>query len=74
LFTQHSRDCYRDILVLPDLDDVELKIDRVTLIITQPATNPVQNSKLSEEWQKFFDSADFKNMKLFNRVISGKLN
>ncbi|WP_026223744.1 DUF499 domain-containing protein [Methylosarcina fibrata] len=65
LFTPHSRDCYQDIRVLPALDEVELKMDRVTLIITQPATNPVQNSKLSEEWQKFFDSADFKNRVLF---------
>ena len=65
LFALHSHDCYQDIRVLPALDEVELKMDRVTLIITQPATNPVQNSKLSEEWQKFFDSADFKNRVLF---------
>jgi hypothetical protein len=65
LFALHSRDCYQDLKVLPSLDEVELKMDRVTLIITQPATNPVQNSKLSEEWQKFFDSADFKNRVLF---------
>lgn len=65
LFTTHSRDCYQDIRVLPALDEVELKMDKVTLIITQPATNPMQNSKLSEEWQKFFDSADFKNRVLF---------
>ena len=65
LFTPHSRDCYQDMRVLPALDEVELKMDRVSLIITQPATNPVQNSKLSEEWQKFFDSADFKNRVLF---------
>lgn len=65
LFTPHSRDCYQDMRVLPALDEVELKMDRVNLIITQPATNPVQNSKLSEEWQKFFDSADFKNRVLF---------
>lgn len=65
LFTPHSRDCYQDMKVLPLLDEVELKMDRVTLIVTQPATNPVQNSKLSEEWQKFYDSADFKNRVLF---------
>lgn len=65
LFSLHSRDCYQDMRVLPALDEVELKMDKVTLIITQPATNPVQNSKLSEEWQKFFDSADFKNRVLF---------
>lgn len=65
LFTPHSRDCYQDMKVLPLLDEVELKMDRVTLIITQPATNPIQNSKLSEEWQKFYDSADFKNRVLF---------
>ncbi|WP_431064813.1 DUF499 domain-containing protein [Methylotuvimicrobium sp.] len=65
LFTPHSRDCYQDMRVLPSLDEVELKMDRVNLIITQPATNPVQNSKLSEEWQKFFDSADFKNRVMF---------
>jgi hypothetical protein len=65
LFTPHSRDCYQDIRVLPALDEVELKMDRVSLIITQPATNPVQNSKLSEEWQKFYDSADFKNRVMF---------
>lgn len=65
LFTPHSRDCYQDMRVLPSLDEVELKMDRVSLIITQPATNPVQNSKLSEEWQKFFDSADFKNRVMF---------
>lgn len=65
LFTPHNRDCYQDMRVLPALDEVELKMDRVSLIITQPATNPVQNSKLSEEWQKFYDSADFKNRVLF---------
>ncbi|MGZ8227703.1 MAG: DUF499 domain-containing protein [Methylococcaceae bacterium] len=65
LFTPHSRDCYQDIRVLPDLDEVDLKMDRVTLIITEPAINPVQNSKLSQAWQKFFDSSDFKNRVLF---------
>jgi hypothetical protein len=65
LFTPHSRDCYQDIRVLPDLDAVELRMDRVTLIITEPAANPVQNSKLSEAWQKFYDSADFKNRVMF---------
>ena len=64
LFTPHNRDCYQDIRVLPALDEVELKMDKVSLIITQPATLPLQ-SKLSEQWQKFFDSADFKNRVLF---------
>ena len=65
LFTPHNRDCYQDIRVLPDLDDIELKIDKVSLIITEPATTPIQNSKLSEAWQTFFDSADFKNRVCF---------
>jgi hypothetical protein len=65
LFTPHNRDCYQDIRVLPDLDDIELKIDKVSLIITEPATTPIQNSKLSEAWQTFFDSTDFKNRVCF---------
>lgn len=65
LFALHSRDCYQEICVLPSPDEIELKMDRVTLIITQPAYKPDQNSKLSSEWQNFFDSASFKNRVLF---------
>jgi hypothetical protein len=40
-------------------------MDKVTLIIIQPSTNTLQTSKFNEEWQKFFDSGDFKNRVLF---------
>lgn len=65
LFTIHHRDCYQDIQVLPALDEIELKMDKVTLIVTPPALNPLPTSKLSDEWQKFYDSADFKNRVMF---------
>jgi Protein of unknown function (DUF499)/Fn3 associated len=64
LFTPHTRDCYQDIRVLPALDEIELKMDRVNLIITQPAPSPL-STKLSDSWQQFYDSADYKNRVLF---------
>lgn len=65
LFEPKTRDCYQKLEVLPGLDEVNLEIDKVTLIVAEPTRNPHSSSKLSDDWHKFAEDQEFKNRVLF---------
>lgn len=65
LFAPKTKDCYQKLEVLPGLDEVNLEIDKVTLIVTEPTRNPNPSSKLSEDWHKFAEDQEYKNRLLF---------
>ncbi len=65
LFEPKTKDCYQKLEVLPGLDEVNLEVDKVTLIITEPTRSPNSSSKLSEDWHNFTEDQEYKNRVLF---------
>jgi hypothetical protein len=65
LFEPKTKEGYQKLAVLPGLDEVDLEIDKVTLIVAEPTRNPHPSSKLSEDWHKFAEDQDLKNRLLF---------
>lgn len=57
------KDCYQDVLVFPAIDEIQAKIriDRVTLMITEPSAE----GGLAPELTKFYEDIDYKNRVLF---------
>lgn len=55
------KDCYQDVLVFPAVDEINIKSDRVTLIICEPDSS----SGLPSDLVKFYDDLDYKNRVLF---------
>ena len=64
LFEPQAKDCYQNLLVLPAIDEVSLDMDKVTLIIAEPA-KVTNGNKLSADWQDFIKGNDFKNRVFF---------
>jgi len=65
LFSPLLKDVYQNIKILPSLDEVDVVADKVTLVITDPASSPSQLTKLSVDWDKFSKEIDFINRILF---------
>ncbi len=57
LFKPTNRWCYQKVQILPPVDDIELKQDDATLVITEP----YPGSALRPELQKFYDQVQWKN-------------
>ncbi|MBN1569786.1 MAG: DUF499 domain-containing protein [Acidobacteria bacterium] len=60
IFTPSLKDCYQAIQALPPVDEIAVKPDRVTLVISEPFGNG-----LHPDLQKFYDDLDFKNRVCF---------
>ena len=61
IFKPSIRDCYQEVLPLPPIDEIEIKQDRITLVICQPH----DTGGLSPDLQKFYEDLDYKNRILF---------
>lgn len=45
LFNPSNKDCYQDMQVLQAMDEIELKMDRVTLVTTPPVLTQTQHEQ-----------------------------
>jgi len=61
IFKPSIRDCYQEILPLPPIDEIDIKADRVTLVICQPHNM----GGLTPDLQGFYEDLDYKNRILF---------
>ncbi len=65
LFTPSMKDCYQKVEILPGIDEVNIETDKITLVITEPTTEPDATSRLSHEWNKFAEDIEYKNRVVF---------
>ncbi len=61
MFSPSLKDCYQEVLALPPVDEIEIKPEKVCLIIYEPT----QSGALNPDLQKFYDSIEYKNRVLF---------
>jgi hypothetical protein len=61
LFKPDSGWCYQSLLALPALDEIELSVDRVTLVISEPFVSQGLNPQLRAFWEQ----TTFKNRVAF---------
>jgi hypothetical protein len=61
MFEPRLRDCYQEILALPAVDEINIKPDKVTLVISEPYTG----GGLHPSLQKFYEDLAYKNRILF---------
>ena len=67
LFQPSMKDCYQSVETLPALDQVTLRQDRVTLLLSEP----YQGAPLHPDLEKFYADQEFKNRVMF---LSGERN
>lgn len=65
LFTPSMKDCYQKVEILPGIDEVNIEADKITLVITEPTTEPNATSRLSPEWNIFAEDIEYKNRVAF---------
>ena len=63
-FTPSLRDCYQNIAVLPPLDQVQIDLEKTTLIIVRPGGQHNQ-LPVSADWQAWWAQQQYKNRVLF---------
>jgi hypothetical protein len=63
-FDPSLRDCYQTVAVLPPPDQVQLEIDRTTLVIVRPGGQD-QGLPISADWQAWWTQQQYKNRVLF---------
>lgn len=63
-FSPSIRDCYQLIKVLPPLDEVQIDLDKTTLIIVRPGGQANQ-LPVSSDWQNWWEQQQYKNRVLF---------
>lgn len=61
-FRPKLSDCYQEVLVFPSIEEIELKRDKVTLILTEPYLG---NKGLSPDIEKFYEDTTYKNRIMF---------
>jgi hypothetical protein len=61
IFAPSLKDTYQQVAALPALDEIEIKADRVTLVISEPYTQP----GLHPDLVKFYEDLTFKNRVVF---------
>lgn len=65
LFTPGLGGCYQKVEILPGIDEVNIEVDKTTLVITEPTTEPHAASRLSPEWNIFAEDIEYKNRVAF---------
>lgn len=63
-FKPLDKDCYQEVLVFPSIQDINLRKDKVTLILTEP-NNQKDNLGLQESIKKFYEDSTYKNRVMF---------
>lgn len=61
-FKASQNDCYQEVLVFPSIQEIDLKKNKITLILTEPGAD---NKGLSSDLLKFYDDATYKNRVMF---------
>ena len=61
MFSPSLKDCYQEVLALPPVDEIEIKPEKVCLIIYEPT----QGGALNPDLQKFYENIEYKNRVLF---------
>lgn len=65
LFEPQLRDLYQDLYVLPPIDEVNLTLEKVALILTEPYIDARPDEPLHPEWRTFFDQQSLQNRVFF---------
>lgn len=60
-FKPEVSDCYQNLLIFPAIDEINLSVDKVTLILFEPYTG----AGLHPELQSFYENTMYKNRVLF---------
>jgi hypothetical protein len=60
-FKPTQKDCYQDVLVFPSIEEIELKKDKVLLILTEPGGD----AGLKPEVRQFYSDSIYKNRVMF---------
>jgi hypothetical protein len=68
-FTPSLKDCYQEVMALPSVDEINLKADKVTLIIYEPFAGGIH-----PDLAKRFEDLDYKNRILFLSGARGSLD
>lgn len=63
-FAPSIRDCYQVIKVLPPLDEVQLEMEKCTLVVVRPGGQANQ-LPISADWQAWWEQQQYKNRVLF---------
>ncbi len=66
-FKPDTKNCYEQLYVLPAIDEIQLDMNRISLVVFEPYAG----NKLHPDLQSFYDSAPFKNRVMF---LSGQRN
>jgi Protein of unknown function (DUF499) len=61
VFAPAMKDCYQEVLALPALEEIQVKPDKVSLVIYEPYTG----GGLHPDLQQFYNDLDYKNRILF---------
>jgi len=61
MFEPSMKDCYQEILGLPAIDEIDIKPDRVTLVIFQPS----QGGIIHPDLQRFWENLEYRNRVVF---------
>lgn len=68
-FTPTLKDCYQEVVALPSVDEINIKPDKITLVIYEP-----YSGGLHPDLQKRFTDLDYKNRILFLSGARGSLD
>lgn len=61
-FSPKLLDCYQEVLVFPSIEEIELKKEKVSLILTEPYSG---NKGLNPDIEKFYEDTTYKNRVMF---------
>jgi hypothetical protein len=65
LFSPVLKDCYQKIELLPAIDEVNVEVNKITLIMVEPTVNTSGTTNLNKDWDKFANDIEYKNRILF---------
>ncbi len=63
-FKPSEKDCYQDLYIFPSIEEIDLKKNKVSLILTEP-NNKKDNLGLQESIKKFYEETSYKNRVMF---------
>jgi hypothetical protein len=69
IFSPTLKDCYQEVLPLAPIDEIEVKPDKISLIIYEP----YQNGGLHPDLLSFYNDLQFKNRVLFLSGLRGNI-
>jgi hypothetical protein len=61
-FKASRNDCYQEVMVFPSIQEIDLKKNKISLILTEPN---IENKGLHEDLLKFYEDAIYKNRVMF---------